>query len=415
MNFNQSFDVVIVGAGAAGLAAGRRASELGLSFVVVEAMDRIGGRAHTDSSTFAVPWDRGCHWLHSADINPMRELADTYGFTYLKEDPEALLFLNGTFLSDADAQLAYDYVEACWTKVFATGSKGLDVSVATLVDDDHPYYPIFRGAVAGEWSVPVEDMSTLDGVSYRDTDNNWPVAEGYGAIIARRGKEVPVQLSIPVTRIEWNGAGVRVSTGNGTIDAGTVVITVSTRIIQDEVITFDPPLPAWKLEAFDAIQLGNANKVCFALDGRELGPREHASLWARAGDRQGMYFQLRPFGYDLANGYLAGELGAAAEREGSAAIIDVGLNALKSVYGSDIEKKITKSACTTWQTEPWIRGAYGAARPGKAHLRKDLTTQIDNRLFWAGEATSPDFYSTAHGADQSGVSAIEAVAATLKR
>ncbi len=415
MNFNQSVDVVIVGAGAAGLAAGRRASELGLSFVVIEAMDRIGGRAHTDTSTFGVPWDRGCHWLHSADINPMRERADQYGFTYLKTSPPFRFFFGDRFLSGDEANEVYAWEEAGWERAHEAGRAGEDVAFSSLLDPSHPWYPVLRTGIAGEWSVSPDEASTLDSVRYRDTDNNWPVQEGYGTIVARLADGLPVTLSTPVTRISWGGPGVRVGTDSGEIAAKAVVVTVSTRVIQDDLIAFDPPLPVWKQEAYDAIQLGNANKVSFAIDGRELGVDGHSSLWANAGDEQGMYFQLRPFGFDLANGYLAGELGASAEREGSAAMIDVGLNALKRVFGSEIEKKITKAACTTWQTDPWIRGAYGAARPGKAHLRANLATTIDEKLFWAGEATSPDFYSTAHGADQSGVDAIDACAATIKK
>jgi monoamine oxidase len=203
---------------------------------------------------------------------------------------------------------------------------------------------------------------------------------------------------------------VRVATDAGTVDAGAVVITVSTRIIQDGVIAFDPPLPAWKQEAYDAIQLGNANKVSFAIDGRLLGVDRHASLWVKVTERQGMFFQLRPFGWDLANGYLAGDLGAEAEREGPAAMLALGLDALKMAFGSDIAKAVTRSACSTWQTEPWIRGAYGAARPGLAHKRRELVTPVDDRLFWAGESVSHDFFSTCHGAHLTGIAAIEAAA-----
>jgi monoamine oxidase len=84
-----TYDLVIVGAGAAGLSAAKRARERGLDVVVFEAMDRIGGRAHTDTSVFGIPWDRGCHWLHSASVNPMRELADAYGFRYRNSYPPA--------------------------------------------------------------------------------------------------------------------------------------------------------------------------------------------------------------------------------------------------------------------------------------------------------------------------------------
>ena len=82
MASQREVDLVIVGAGAAGLGAARRAGELGLSFIVCEAMNRIGGRAHTESTTFGTPWDRGCHWLHSGSENPFAKIADEYGFHY---------------------------------------------------------------------------------------------------------------------------------------------------------------------------------------------------------------------------------------------------------------------------------------------------------------------------------------------
>lgn len=408
-------DVAIVGAGAAGLAAARTASERGLSFALLEAMDRIGGRAHTDHETFGVPWDRGCHWLHSADVNPLRELADQYGFRYYKPQPPFRHHVGDRFLPQAEAQQVRDYADECWGRVIAAGEAGKDISAAEVVDLSHPLISVFRSSVAGEWSVPIEDTSTLDTFAYRDTDNNWPVQDGYGALVARHAQGIPVSLSTPVQRIEWDGPRVWVTTPHGMIDAGAVVITVSARIIQDGVIAFDPPLPVWKQEAYDAIQLGNANKVTFAVDGRVLSVDGHSSLWVKVTDRQGMFFQLRPFGWDLANGYLAGELGAEAEREGRGAIIATGLVALKSAFGSEIVKHVTTSACSTWQTDPWIRGAYGAARPGLARKRKDLVTPIADKLFWAGESVSHDFFSTCHGAHMTGIAAASAVAQILGR
>jgi monoamine oxidase len=113
MRGESSVDVAIVGAGAAGLAAARAAGERGLSYVLFEAMERIGGRAHTDFDTFDVPWDRGCHWLHSASINPMRELADCYGFRYFKESPRFRHHMDDRFSTEAESNQVREYVEAC--------------------------------------------------------------------------------------------------------------------------------------------------------------------------------------------------------------------------------------------------------------------------------------------------------------
>ena len=413
MRGESSVDVAIVGAGAAGLAAARAAGERGLSYVLFEAMERIGGRAHTDFDTFDVPWDRGCHWLHSASINPMRELADCYGFRYFKESPRFRHHMDDRFSTEAKSNQVREYVEACWERIVAAGAAGRDVPLSDLVDETHPWNAVLRSSVAGEWGVPPEDASTLDSAAYVDTDENWPLQDGYGALVARHAEGIPVELSTPVRRIEWGGPRVRVVTVAGTVEAGAVIVTVSTKVMQDGVIAFDPPLPAWKRDACDAIQLGNANKVSFAIDGHHLGVDGHSSLWVKVTERQGMFFQLRPFGRDMANGYLAGELGAEAEREGPRAMLDLGRTALKTAFGSDIVKQIGVSARSTWQSEPWIRGAYGAARPGQAHRRKDLATPIDDWLLFAGEAVSPDFFSTCHGAHLTGIAAVEQVARVL--
>src|SRR3954453_21098252 len=108
---NGSVDVVVVGAGAAGVGPARTTGELGLDYVVLEAMDRIGGRAYTDSETFGVPWDRGCHWLHSADVNPMRGLADQYGWRYRSKPVGWRLHLGGHWLSEAEERAVDEQTE----------------------------------------------------------------------------------------------------------------------------------------------------------------------------------------------------------------------------------------------------------------------------------------------------------------
>jgi monoamine oxidase len=413
MSTPRSVDLVIVGAGAAGLAAARRATEAGLSFVVCEAMDRIGGRAHTESVTFGTPWDRGCHWLHSGSENPFAKLADQYGFHYLRQSPIRRSFDGTRWLAGAEQAEIDKQVFGLWGQVVKAGDLGDDVSAAEVVDLNHPWISILRTAMAGEWGVDIAEVSVRDDVAYRDTDENWPVEEGYGALVARHADGIPVELKTPVTRIRWDGPGVLVETPTGTIDARAAVITVSTKVMQDDVIDFSPALPAWKQEAYAAITLGNANKVSFKIDRNLLGG-EHNTAWIRVTEDKGMWFQLRPFGRDMANGYIAGSIGAAVEAEGEGAMIAIGRQALASAFGSDILKAIQIEACTMWQHEPWIRGAYGAAQPGKAHLRRDLATPLDDRLFFAGEATSPDFFSTCHGAHLTGIAAVDLAEAAIR-
>ena len=415
MASQREVDLVIVGAGAAGLGAARRAGELGLSFIVCEAMDRIGGRAHTESTTFGTPWDRGCHWLHSGSENPFAKIADEYGFHYETMQPVRRSFDGNRWITGAEqADVERHVYGDLWGAIEQAGKAGKDISAADVVDLHDPWIAILRTALAGEWSVDIPEVSTGDDVAYRDTHENWPLRDGYGALVARHAEGIPVELNTPVTKISWDGPGVEVETSAGTIAAKAVVITVSTRIIQDDVVQFSPALPDWKREAYEAITLGNANKVSFKIDRNLLG-EAHNTAWIRATPEQGMWFQMRAFDRDMANGYIAGALGEAAEAEGEAALIACGREALKSAFGSDMLKAIQVEACTTWQSEPWIRGAYGAAQPGKAHLRKDLATPIEDRLFFAGESTSLDFFSTCHGAHMTGIAAVEAASEVIRR
>jgi monoamine oxidase len=415
MSSQRAVDLVIVGAGAAGLGAARRAGELGLTYVVFEAMDRIGGRAHTDSTTFGTPWDRGCHWLHSGSVNPFAKLADTYGFHYETHQPHRRSFDGSRWLTDDEATAVEQHVYGdLWGAIERTGKAGKDISAADVVEMQDPWIAVLRTALAGEWSVDIPEVSTGDDVNYRDTHENWPVQEGYGALVARHAEGIAVELNTAVTKITWDGSGVIVETSAGTIEAKAVVITVSTKVIQDDVIEFVPALPDSKREAYEAITLGNANKVSFKIDKKLLGDC-HNTAWIRVTPDQGMWFQLRAFDRNMANGYIAGALGEAVENEGEAAMIACGREALRSAFGSDILKAIQIEACTMWQHEPWIRGAYGAAQPGKAHLRNELATPIEDRLYFAGEAASVDFFSTCHGAHLTGIAAVEAAAGAIRR
>jgi monoamine oxidase len=413
MSNSSSVDVAIVGAGAAGLGAARSTREIGLEFVLLEAMDRIGGRAFTDTETFGVPWDKGCHWLHSADVNPMRELADVYGWRYRSEPVDYRLHLAGRWLTEAELQQIEQTLEHQFGLIRERGAAGEDRPIAEIVDLTGSDSLVFKNIVAAEWGFAVKDVSAADYAAYRDTDKNWPVHDGYGALVARHAQGIPVQLSTPVRRIDWSGERVNVETDKGTIDAAAVIVTASTSALAAGAIDFCPNLPIDKQEAFDAVPLGNANKVGFWLDsGLEEMP-DHCGALAQLSADAAMSFQIKPFGWTMANGYLAGEAGRALEREGSTAMIEAGRSALVSMFGSDIRKHIVKTACSTWDHEPFIRGGYGAARPGYAHKRRDLATPVADKVFFAGEATSPDFFSTCHGAHATGLAAANHVARML--
>src|SRR4051794_21113577 len=154
-------------------------------------MDRIGGRAHTDYDTFGIPWDRGCHWLHSADVNPMRDLADQYGFHYLKEQPPFQFRWSERWATDDEVEATQAFVDSSRESIEQAGRSGVDVAISELCDESSPYISNLRTSLAAEWSVDYAQASSADDGAYRDTGNNWPVEEGYGALVARHAAGIP--------------------------------------------------------------------------------------------------------------------------------------------------------------------------------------------------------------------------------
>ncbi len=408
-------DVVIVGAGAAGLAAARTARRFGLGCVVFEAMDRIGGRAFTSTEPFGAAWDLGCHWLHSADVNPFRLLADEYGFRY-RAEPSGWRSFGPDGWASPDQLAEIDAaVEAGHLRAELAGVSGRDVPVSDVSTVDGPAADVFRWEMAAEWGVVPEMASTIDIARYRDSGNDWPVEDGYGALVARHGRGIPVELATPVSRIGWGGGAVRVTTPAGTVEAKSVVVTASTNALASGSIVFDPPLPVWKQEAIAAVPLGLANKVGIAIAGDRLGVDDDTSVLVNVAPGRAISYQLRPFGRDFANAYLAGPICDDLREDGPGAAEAAAIDGLVSVLGSDARRHVGTTAATCWEGEPSILGAYAAARPGSGHRRAELAVALADTVFFAGEAMHPQYFSTCHGADMSGEGAVLAIADRLRR
>ncbi len=407
-------DIVVVGAGAAGLAAARTARRLGLSCVVFEAMDRVGGRAFTSAEPFGEPWDLGCHWLHSADVNPFRLLADEYGFRYRAEPSDWRAFGHGGWATPDQLAEIDRSVDAARLRGELAGVAGRDVPVSEVAGINGSGVDAFRLQMAGEWGVEPDRVSTLDLARYRDSGHDWPVEDGYGALVARHARGIPVELGTPVGRIEWGGPGVRVTTPEGTISAATVVVTASTNALASGAIEFDPPLPVWKQEAIDSVPLGLANKVGIAIPGDMLGVEDYTSVMVSVAPGRTMSYQLRPFGRDFANAYLAGTICDELRDEGPGAAEAAAIDGLAAMLGNDIRKHVRATSTTCWEREPSILGAYAAARPGSGHRRAELAIPLADKVFFAGEAMHPQYFSTCHGADMTGEAAVLAIADRLR-
>ena len=404
-------DAIVVGAGAAGLAAGRRLQEAGTAVLVLEARSRLGGRAWTQRTPLGPAIDLGCEWLHSADRNPWAGIARRLGFTIDETLPDwgsRIAHRRGT-----DARRAWSESYAAFqARLEKAASATEDRPASTLLEPGARWNELANAISTWANGVELDRLSVQDHERYRDSGVNWRVPRGYGALIAAYGARVPVGLATVVEQIDHGAALLAVVTGQGTLRARAVILTVSTNVLAAEAIRFTPPLPD-KIAAAQGLPLGVANKLFLALDGvAEEFPVERHVLGTTDRTATGSY-HLRPHGWPMIEAYFGGTLATALERGGAAAMAAFAAEELSSLFGNRIRRRLSVLGASSWVGDPFARGAYSYALPGHADDRRRLAAPVGDRLFFAGEACSPDYFSTAHGAYLSGTAAAEAALATL--
>jgi len=412
---NDHFDVAIIGAGAAGIgAAAHLPAELAV--VVLEARDRIGGRAWSLHPHPHLPLDAGCGWLHSADRNPLAGLIEGAGFA-LDRNPPSWDRQAGNQGFPAAAQrafaAAYDAFEARLARAAETG---VDGPAAAFFDPASPWNPLIDAVSSYYNGAAYDQVSVLDYAAYIDTGVNWRVRDGYGAGIAALAASMTprrdhVVLDCPVTVIDHSVRPIRLTTAKGVLTAQAVIITAPTPLLAQERITFSPALPE-KTAAAAGLPLGLADKAFLHLSGSEDLPDE-GHLFGRIDRAETGSYHIRPFGRPYVEVFLGGRHARELESEGPGAMTAFALEELRGLLGSDVLRRLTPITETAWARDPWALGSYSHALPGHAGDRAVLAAPVEGGLFFAGEATHPTVYSTAHGAWESGRRAADEVIAAL--
>jgi monoamine oxidase len=418
MSLPSEVDVAIIGAGAAGLGAAHALKKSKLSFIVLEARDRVGGRAHTIQAAPDVTFDLGCGWLHSADENSFVPIAEQLRFEIDRNRPPwREQAYNKAFPVEERAEFIaaldafYDRAEEAAQQAEQSGR---DVPANRYLEPGNRWNPMIDAISTYVNGCELDQVSILDMQAYEDTEINWRVRRGYGALVAAYGASCPLALNCAVTLIDHSGKRIRIETSQGTLTADKVIVTVPTNLIADEAIRFHPALPA-KIDAARGLPLGLADKVMLALDDGDALPKDGSLRGATMRTAMGTY-HLRPFGQPCIEGFFGGRFAQSLEDAGPGAFAAESINEIVSFLGNDYRRKLKPLAESRWSHDPFARGSYSHALPGHAGDRAVLAAPVDGRLFFAGEATSPGFFSTAHGARDSGERAAEEVLAThIKR
>jgi len=410
MSLPSEIDVAIVGAGAAGLGAARTLDKSGLSVVVLEARDRLGGRGHTFMAAPGITFDAGCGWLHSADKNSFVQIASQLKFEIDKTRPP---WREQSFDAVFPANERADFIKALdafQERAEKAAASGRDCAASTLLEPGNRWNPMIDALSTYINGCELDRVSILDMAAYDDTEINWRVRRGYGALIAAYGAPCPVALNTQVRLIDHSGKRLRIETSQGTLSAAKVVVTVPTNLIAEEAIRFVPALPV-KADASRGLPLGLADKVMLALDRPEALPADGNLRGATMRTAMGSY-HLRPFGQPCIEGFFGGRFAQQLEDAGEGALAAQAIEEIVELLGSQFRARLKPLAESHWAHDPFARGSYSHALPGHAGDRAVLAAAVDGRLFFAGEATSPNFFSTAHGARDSGERAAREVMAS---
>ena len=401
-------DIVVIGAGAAGIAAARRIMSANRKVIVVEAASQVGGRCITDASTFGVPFDRGAHWLHNPDISPLMQLTRTSGLDTAAA-PSAQKIRIGR--RNARASEVEDFLATSVraNRALDDASRRLDVSCASVLPKDLGDWAgtiefAFGASFAGK---DLKDLSVVDKMRAGDRGSVFACRQGLGTLIAKLGEQVPVALSTPMTRLDWNKREVMVDTSAGKIVARAAILTMSTNVLTAGNIKFLSEIPKRTLDAAAKLNLGSYDRIALQIPGNPFGLLRDDVLIEQSNSTRTALLYANIGGSSLCSIDVAGSFGRDLSEQGEAAMVAFAREWLTKLFGSEAAAAVKKSSATNWNASPYVLGAISAAAPGAQAARKILSEPI-GLVFLAGEATHETLWGTVDGAWESGERAADA-------
>jgi monoamine oxidase len=402
-------DIVVIGAGAAGIAAARRIIAANRKVIVVEASGQVGGRCLTDTTTLDMPFDRGARWLHNPDTNPMVKLARSAGLD-MSASPLGQKIRVGR--RNARAGETEEFLAALVraNRAIDDASRGkVDVPCTSALPKDLGDWAATAEFVLGANATgkDLKDVSAFDKARAQDRTIAIGCRQGLGTLMTKLAADIPTALSTPANQIAWNGRDVTVDTPSGKIAARAAIITVSSNVLTAGNIRFTPDIPKRQLDAASRLGLGSYDRIALQLPGNPLGlSRDDVVIEQSNSTHTAMLF-ANVGGSSLCMLDIAGSFGRDLTAQGEAAMSAFAVEWLAKLFGSEAATAVKKASVTRWNASPFVLGAMSVAAPGSQPSRKILTEPI-GCMFLAGEATHETLWGTVDGAWESGERAADA-------
>ena len=401
---NADYEIVVVGGGAAGVAAARQLHTAGVKCLIIEARPGLAvvrgplpGLQELASISAAVgsilPIETLGRWWRRSKTGQLTRHRRRGG------DDHPVGFPEGEQHEFLEAQVQFS------ARVSERGNERPDVAAASLLERGNRWNNLINAVGTYISGAELDQVSARDFDNYDDTGVNWRVVEGYGTTIAACGENLPVVLSCPVSRIDHHDKRLKIETSQGVIVADQAIVTLPTTVLAENDALFAPSLPE-KTAAARGLPLGLADKLFLSLadaeefetDSRMFGSIERTATAA---------YHFRPFGRPQIEAYFGGQLARELEAGDERAFFDFSLSELTGLLGNAFAGRVKQIQIHRWGADPFSRGSYSYARPGMANCRMKLAAPIDGRLFFAGEACSQHDFSTAHGGWITGVAAAD--------
>lgn len=405
--------VIVIGAGIAGISAARSLGQAGYNVTVIEGSSRLGGRIHTDRSLGA-PVELGAARIRGTNGNPIASYADVAKVDYL---PFGWTNLQG-FASDGTPINTENLNKAKpdLTKLFAVAvvkniGKRRDQRVAEVIQRERDgrnlsleENRILNFALSSAEIAFGADFHECSWKDIRDYDEygggDQFVIGGFDKVPNLLAEGLDIRYDQVVHEIDYSGDGVTVHTGFNRYRAEFAVVTASLGVLKNGSIKFTPELPETKLAAINDLGMGNLNKIALRFPEQFWSSEPHTIVHAT--DNQGEYpafINIAKYtGEPILLCMMPQSYRNAVEGLTRFTLASEARAVLEGMYGTRIPAP-TRVQRTQWMSDPLYRGAISYNRFGAdVNQRDDLAAPVDNKLFFAGEATHRKRYGTVSGA-----------------
>lgn len=410
------YDVIIIGAGMAGLTAAHSLIKQQKRVLVLEARGRIGGRAFTETRSLGgIPFDHGCSWLHSAQANPLTTLFRNRGVHTFAHHPEESISINGRPATTPELAVIDSYEATVLSAIETAGEQNKDVSVGALISP-HTLPEHYAAARIGvlEAGVELSALSALEVHNQIEEGDDHLVKGGLGAAVAAYGHSLPITINSPVTRIEWGTHPIRIHTAHTHYLAKRLIITVPIGVLKAGHIQFSPALPPSHRKAIAAFRMGLLNKVGLRFHPGTLPQTAPFHEVGSITENAQLFDALLNLGHsDTAMCFVGGSHAHQLENLGHKACVEEMLSSLAALYGSHVRDSLTHHTVTAWGRDAYSKGAYSALKPGHYGAREALASPINGRIWFAGEALNETWSTQLAGAYLSGARAASEILKTL--